>query len=236
MMVNTRKASTSSSSTGETNKNALSDVKAKTSVDQTALPFVPENGFQKFVAQRLVNVQSQLSVIDEQYKELKKTVDVLKETIIENKNEIDMLKKSLSAAHDLINEQERRSRRFNLRFTGVPENNDENCVLIMQDLLEKVGVTVKLSTAHRLGKKDSNRSSRHMIVKVSHLVDRDAIFRQMKTLKDKFKVSVFEDLSRRDYAVKKSFGSIIKDARLAGKRVRFVNGKLYIDGILYNNS
>lgn len=129
---------------------------------------------------------------------------------------------------------ERYSRGFNLRFYKIPERTDEDCIntlekIISNDLSEKPVI----ENAHRVGPLRNDGSPRPIIAKFLYRPERRDILRKKKLFKNG--IYTAEDLTPEDRKRKNELKTVMQNAYESGKRPKFRNGKLYIDGVLYND-
>ena len=107
------------------------------------------------------------------------------------------------------------SRRKNLRFMNVPERNDENCMDVVYDIIEKdVDINVEdihLLAVHRVRKPRSEDASksfpRPIIARFLSREERDTVFRARNRLKDSLRakdVYITQDYAKSDTAGKES--------------------------------
>ena len=135
---------------------------------------------------------------------------------------------------DEINNLQRYSRGYNLRFVGLPEEADptkEDCIKKIQSLIEsRLNMEVDLENAHRIGLKTDR--PRHIIVKFIRRPERFAVLRQ-RFLFQEDGIMVFEDLIPSDRLARKNLKGVAQEARNQGKRTKFVKDYLLIDGRRY---
>ena len=164
-------------------------------------------------------------------KEMKITLSNMNREIADHEAKI------ASVQNDLVN-QERYSRGFNLRFTGIPENHagetrrEDCCEKIKKLVLDHAGLSVDIENAHRVGR-PSTEKPRHILVKFLRRPDRFAVLKARSKLRDTG-VNVLDDMPRKDFLMWISLQGVIKEAKEAGKRTIFKKGELYIDGKLYS--
>ena len=120
---------------------------------------------------------------------------------------------------------ERYSRGFNLRFYKVPEQTGEDCIVTLGKIISKdLKQKPVIENAHRVGPSRDDGSPRPIIAKFLYRPDRRDILRNKKLFKNGTYVS--EDLDLK---------AVMQEAYESGKRPKFRNGKLYVDGIPYNS-
>lgn len=129
---------------------------------------------------------------------------------------------------------ERFSRSFNLRFGGIPEKKDENPITEIKKVLAshlKIDETV-IENAHRIGQ-HRNGSTRHIIAKLLYRPQRMDILVKARRALDQTSFFNTEDLTPEDFKKKSLLRPVMNAAYREGKRPRFRNGELYINGVLY---
>ena len=89
-----------------------------------------------------------------------------------------------------------------------------------------------LELAHRVGKRISGKD-RQIIFKLTSRFQKSILFKSRKVLRDGG-VLIFDDLCHPDFEEKKRLNPVMLQAFRDGHRVAFRNGKLYIDGSVYN--
>ena len=222
--------------------------------------FVPADPFQRFMTESMIQLNNRLGPLERtvagledqlasaagSHASLSHRLGVIEQGIALNQANLTKLKEH-------ANDQERRARRFNLRFLGIPEAPNENPLAVMETLLAKHGVDVRLSIAHRCGKflqvipGAEPPKPRPMIIKVALLRDRDAIIGVSKQLREDDGISVLDDLTRSDYVKKKAEWPLVKalltqttaeGGRGEGQttlKASFKNGKWFVNGVSFNN-
>ena len=129
---------------------------------------------------------------------------------------------------------ERYSRGFNLRFYKVPEQTGEDCIVTLGKIISKdLKQKPVIENAHRVGPSRDDGSPHPIIAKFLYRPDRRDILRNKKLFKNGTYVS--EDLIPEDRKRKNDLKAVMQEAYESGKRPKFRNGKLYIDGIPYNS-
>ena len=181
---------------------------------------------------RLSKLEAEFSAAKLEISELKQTSRVLQELISSLQN------KPTSSAEasnvDLkqrVDDLEDRSRRNNLKITGLPEEHSEtweqSATKVLKLIKEKCKVTgkIEIERAHRIGKK-SNRP-RPIIVKFLRYQDREKILKSSKNLKDT-EIYINEDLCGASVEKRKALLPQLKAAREQGKIAFFSHTKLII--------
>lgn len=208
------------------------------------------------------NIEENVAGLDKEVHDLKekikitnKTVKDLEDSVDFNDEEIDNLKRDLKASKKSIDElrkqllyQEHYSRRENLMFMGIAENNvtneqgtqqgPENTKEIIYKFMEEEMQipnprdTIEFQRIHRVGKPKDD-GPRPIIARFLRYADREMVQNQArKALKDK-EFSVFEDIPKELYKLRKSQSKKLKDAKDRGYNAYFSKkfpDKLYING------
>ena len=158
---------------------------------------------------------------------------VQKGVILQLKEELTGLKeKSPDTISSRIDYLEDQSRRNNLRFEGLPEDNPENweqTAFKVQNLIkDKLGITenLQIERAHRVGKLGSQKP-RSVVAKFLNFKDRNIILKNSAKLKGT-NVFINEDLCEASNAIRRSKLPELKKARSEGKIAFFSHTKLII--------
>lgn len=157
------------------------------------------------------------------------------QVIKEQQCAIDDYAVKLSELQTLIDDTQRYSRGFNLRFVGLPEEEDpqkEDCIEKIQQLIfTRLQINADIENAHRVGRVQ-NGKPRHVIAKFLRRPERYSVLRQRYAFKVD-KVMVFEDVIAKDLEARRKLAAVVQDARQNGKKTRFVKGDLIIEGKKY---
>lgn len=181
----------------------------------------------------LNELKESISFNDAELEDLKLTTNNLKVSFNEK---IDASNNLISVIKDLqaqVDNQERYSRNFNLRFIGIPENQPaENCIERVKSLIEKhAGITADIENAHRTVRKIDGKP-RHVIAKFLRRPDRFAVLKVRNYFRSDG-IIVAEDLIQKDLIKRRQLSKIMSEARNNSQKVRFSRGDLYIDGKRY---
>ena len=137
----------------------------------------------------------------------------------------------MEALYERVLGLERYSRGYNLRFHNVPESSQEDCLKKIKDkLAAQLGWEPELENAHREGNIRADRKPRPILCKFLYRPERFQVIRNRRDLSG---IWVTEDLIYEDRLRKKQVKDVMKSAYEAGKKPRFRQGKLYIDGVLH---
>ena len=97
-------------------------------------------------------------------------------------------------------------------------------------LAAQLGWEPELENAHREGNIQADRKPRSILCKFLYRPERFQVIRNRRDLSG---IWVTEDLIYEDRLRKKQVKDVMKSAYEAGKKPRFRQGKLYIDGVLH---
>ena len=163
--------------------------------------------------------------------QLRKDLDefLISQKAIQTSNE-----ETLKSISEVQLKAERYSRCFNLRFGGIEEKQDEDAISEIKQVLDKYFNIndVTIENAHRIGKHQTGKS-RHIIAKFLFRPERQSILAKARRSLEGTKYFVTEDLTPEDFRKKSKLRPVMNAAFLEGKRPRFRNGQLYINGSLY---
>lgn len=151
-------------------------------------------------------------------------------------SELDKHAKNVGLLQERLLQMERYSRQYNLRFFNIPEDSSEDCIKKLQSILsDDLGIETSIENAHRIGgpRADDGADPRPIIAKFIYRPERFCVIQKKRDLKNGVRVS--EDLIWEDRQKKKKLKDVMKQAYDEGKKPRFRNGNLYIDGVLYKN-
>lgn len=147
------------------------------------------------------------------------------------------VQRQIEELSDHLNSLERKSRERNLRLIGYPEEPNENCLELVKYIIHDVlRVDGYVEVAHRTGRavvRDGHRMPRHIIFRMETVSQKlDILYYQRQAL---FRESHFitDDLTQKDLQTKRRLKPVIDQARQEGKRWKFKNGKLIIEGQVY---
>lgn len=196
---------------------------------------------------RLSNIDHILGKYDQSIEFLHSEVRGMKTQIHRLENPIDNniqtsqtsnFQKQISELSDHMNSLERKSREMNLRLIGYPEKPNEDCVDIVKYILyDRLNVDGYVEVAHRTGRpvlKNGYRMPRHLIFRVGSVQQKQEILQYQRQALQNEPYFITEDLTQKDLWTKRRLKPVIDQARQQGKRWKFRNGKLFIEGQLYN--
>lgn len=170
--------------------------------------------------------------------EFSKTIDDLRQSVEEIKAENTALKQRCSSLENrlkilednrlshsqLINKNERFSRRNNIRIVGFTTQDGENCLEIAKKVLNEVGIQdCRLERAHRDGRSVPNRD-RHILVKLSYYQDKVTTLKHAREALSSKRYYIIDDLTKIDLAEKRKYKSEVQELFQQGTRLRFTGG------------
>ena len=152
-----------------------------------------------------------------------------------NAEEVEALRRNNDELQKRLEHLEQYSRDFNVRVLGVNEDEGEECMTIITDFITSLGfedATAEIENAHRTGKKRNDkprpiivrlfsRPFKRRLSQVARSSDGKAILRGVRFV---------EDFTPSDFNARKKALPLMKQAYDEGKKVRFIRGKLFIDG------
>ncbi|KAJ8023500.1 hypothetical protein HOLleu_35959 [Holothuria leucospilota] len=206
---------------------------------------------QQSILRRISTLEDTQKGLEESYNFLSSAVDDLKAEQTKMESDITVLKKDLNSLRTSQNKlkldyeeklrslteaqlkAERYSRSFNLRFGGIPEKENEEAIQevkrVLSDYLQMEPV---IENAHRIGKRSTGKP-RQIIAKLLYRPQRKEILLKCRRALQDSPYFITEDLTSEDFKKKASLRHVMSAAFQEGKRPRFVNGKLFINGELY---
>ena len=190
-------------------------------------------------SQELNNLKSSVDFQQETVEKLSNTFQDLAKKNEDMASEMNCLKEHSDSVSEQLNKLERFSRRNNLRLVGMEEVVDENALTLVKSFIfDHFGMeSVEIERAHRVGKKPQDHGrSRQIIFKLLRYTDKVNIVRNArKTLRDT-SFRIVDDLTRADLEKKRKLRPLMEQAYRDGRRVRFTDGRLYIDGKLHGDT
>ena len=168
-----------------------------------------------------------------------KTIEDLQQSVEELKAENDELRHKCSSLEDrikalednrdshaeLINKNERFSRRNNIRIVGYVSQDGENCLDIAKSVLEEVGIpSCRLERAHRDGRAVTGRE-RHILAKVSYYQDKVTALKNARRALTNRPYYIIDDLTKTDLAEKRKWKGKVQELYQSGTRLHFAGGR-----------
>ena len=158
----------------------------------------------------------------------------LNNTVQSLRDDVATLRKDFVKQGDEVLALQRYTREWGLRFNGIPETKDENCIKLLEDKLAQVGLPhVKIENAHRLAAMQDG-STRTIAARCFSRVERREVLNKInrKKLFD-LGVPVFESLCQFDADLKRRYAPKMKELYDEGHRVYYAKGNLFVDGRKY---
>ena len=182
------------------------------------------------ISSKQKSMESDLKDLSQSVEFVAGSYDKLENVAKSNSNEIKVLQQQLLY-------QNCYSRRENLKFFGIIEEEEENPEVKVRNFLTELlqledAGEIRFQRIHRLGPKRRGRD-RPIIARFAYYPDRDKVFRQaLFKLRDKpFKV--FEDFPKEIIERRRNLLPLLKKAKAEGKRAGFSKSqpdRLLIDG------
>ena len=148
-----------------------------------------------------------------------------------NSKELDESRSEIAKLHKEIDSINRYSRSFNVRFVGIAETENEDCVEQIGSIIrERFGLEGKhVENAHRVGRKLDGRP-RHIIVRFFCRTVRTEIRISARTKLAGTPYRVVDDLTQNDLAEKQRIQPYMKKLYEDNQRPSFRNGRLHAGG------
>lgn len=169
-------------------------------------------------------------------------VDIKSENTAVKFHKMDSQLSSLAAENkhlwDKVDELDAYKRRWNLRISGVLEEDGENVKMVIMDIFLQVSpgladvLQSSIDVSHRLGPKLGNACPRMIIVQFLSRSHRDRIWadaRRSEVLKQK-KIRISEDLTQRTKEAWNKLWPLVEKARKEGRRAGFRGPNAIVDG------
>lgn len=183
--------------------------------------------------EKLVSVESDVKEIKDQVSGINGRLDMAEEKISAITAENKMLR-------NRVNELESYQRRWNLKISGIPEQDEENVKMTVIELLSRISPTIadtlqnSVDVAHRLGPKKGIGSSqpRRIIVQFLARTTRDRIWidaKNSEVLKQK-NIKITEDLTQYVKDARAKLWPLVEDARRKKKIAGFKGPYAIIEG------
>jgi len=215
--------SASASASGES-KNKKKKKPNKTTPGKTS-----ENAILQQILTGQDSIKLSLAAIEEKLKRQDIQQTKTEERLKDMANKQNDMEDVISRLTQKINSMERKQRERNVRLIGVAEQRGEDCHQLVTRILNlDLNMNPVVEVAHRTGR--LTQRPRHIIFRVGYVNDKiEILSRQFQALRNK-PYFLVEDLTKMDYETKKSLKPEMDRARREGKRFRFINGSLQIEG------
>nr|XP_026693328.1 uncharacterized protein LOC100181609 isoform X2 [Ciona intestinalis] len=124
---------------------------------------------------------------------------------------------------------DQQSRRYNLRFLGIPEREDQDLLSLVSEIIErKMGITIGgrgIESAKRI---DEGVRPRPVLVKFSRWKEKSRVAHKRKSLPKSMEIE--DDLTDFQKSIKFQLKEIARKAEREGKGVRWYGKQLFVDG------
>ena len=200
--------------------------------------------FQRNTNARLEKIESVICKLDEidvlttKQKDLEKDVEGVKASVDAMNatvSEMDSLRGAYTELQKKLEHLERYSRDYNIRVIGVDEESDEECMSIVLNYVNLLGLedaTGEVENAHHTGRKREDKP-RRIIAKLYSRPFKRTLLQTAKSVNGKEAlngVRFVEDFIPSDFSTRKKALPLMQKAFEEGKRVLFTKGKLFVDG------
>ena len=141
---------------------------------------------------------------------------------------------------ECLDSMEKRQKKHNMIIEGVKEKQNENLRLIIDEMLEDMGVSFNVEWVdciYRVGPKKQGIDRRPIMINFPFLSYKHEIFRNIYKLKDNQKwrgVYLQDDLTLAEQSKKKETRAIYAYAKSKGVDVKMRGSQLIIDGVKYS--
>ena len=200
--------------------------------------------FQNNAEKRIEDLERKAKDNDKDIEEIKESLDFQDGRIKDTETKIELATQGASKQSGLvdelqsdvamlkrqINDLERYTRSFNLRFLSIPEADDENCRSVLSNLLKthlKIDGDI-IENAHRTGRKPDGGKPRQLIARFHSRIVRNKVITAARKAEVKPPFIVVDDLTYIDLEEKRRVGPLMKKLYREGKRSRFHGGRLYV--------
>ena len=162
---------------------------------------------------------------------MKASVDAMNATV----SEMDSLRGGYTELQKKLEHLEPYSRDYNIRVIGVDEERGEDCMAIVLNYVNLLGLEDaigEVENAHRTGRKREDKL-RHIIAKLYSRPFKRTLLQTAKSVNGKEAlngVRLVEDFIPSDFSTRKKALPLMQKAFEEGKRVLFTKGKLFVDG------
>ena len=185
----------------------------------------------------IADLNKAMAFQNESFEEKTKKVDELLQDVKKNSNNNTFLKTRNEELEDKVSDLEDRSRRNNLRFDGIIEEEGESWEIteskvmnvIKQDL--NIEENIKIERAHRSGRiyrqDNSKNDKRTIVIKFLNYKDKERVLHTYRKVKLwESKIFVNEDFSRKTMLKRKELFQQAKELKASGVKVKVVYNRL----------
>lgn len=177
-------------------------------------------------------------------KRAKDDIKLVKKSCERLENASQELKSQKAELDAKVIDLETKSMRDNLMFYGINEGGEgEDCVKLVKRVLtdhlkidEEETNNILIDRAHRLGRKSRSKAPRPIVAKFHYPNERERVRQKSFELSEYLKATklgIGVQLPRELREARKPLINPMKEAKEAGKTVRFVGARLFIDGEEY---
>ena len=152
----------------------------------------------------------------------------------------DTQKATIDRLEERLDSMEKKQKKHNMIIEGVKEKHKENLRLIVDEMLEDMGVSFSvewIDCIYRVGPKKKGIDRRPIMLNFPFLSYKHEIFCNIYKLKDNQKwkgIYIQDDLTQADQIKKKETRAIFAFAKSQGVDVKMKGNQLVIDGVKYN--
>ena len=135
--------------------------------------------------------------LKDEIKGMREEIDTLNNKLVEKDLHIQALEKRIEETERRRDDNEQHNRMNNVRITGIPEQQGENCEQLVMNLAHSIGATfdsMDIERAHRVGKPDPEKT-RAIIGRFSNYKARQNLVLDRKKLKEMDVKNIFKDLT-----------------------------------------
>lgn len=194
-----------------------------------------------YAHKEIEDIKQKKAEYERQQKRLKERVDSCQKEVKETKSGITNMRQYVD---EQVNKMERYTRSFSVRIHNIPElpengspmdyNKTVAKILVEKKIIpeqEAEGAEKEIETSHPIGP----RGSQSLIVRFHSRPFRNRVLREAKKkmrqdTETENPIRIVEDMTKEDYAAKKRAIPLMNEAYAQGKKVKFRNGELVIDG------
>ena len=167
--------------------------------------------------------------------DLENKVRPLETETSELKKSVQKLQTQVNLQQDILNNQERFSRRNNFRLVGVPTTENEDCLQYVENMLrDKFNMgDVIVERAHRAGRSAQGKSP-HILVKLLSFRDKMKVMKSARSVLKGTRSFILDDLTKQDLAEKTKWSDRVQELYRNDIKLTFYAGKWRRNGQPYN--
>ena len=192
---------------------------------------------------RITDVEKSIEYAHAQIDELKTENKSILSELFKERDEKEELQRTVAKLDSDILILKRNAVEYNVRIPGIAEEKFENCKdkvveyivesAILGDKITKDEVCNMFDSAFRIGKKEEGKN-RQIIAHCLCKDLRNTLIKKGKRKGQKGQNLILEDFIREDYMKRKHALPLMQKAHKEGKKCKFFNGKLWIEGKMIN--